>query len=91
MIALGSMEFQRADVPGAGPYCLKIHGGVYHRVGPLHPAGGEDSLRRYAQLYMVDAEIAEKHGLGLPVNDGVDARIVRKLDDMMREINPYSS
>ena len=92
MIALGSMGFQRANVPGTGPYCFKIHGEVYHRVGPLHPAcdaGSEDSLRRYAQLYMVDAEIANKHRSGLKVNDGVDSAIVRKLDEMMRQINPY--
>ena len=79
MISLGSMGFERADVPGTGPYCFKIHGEVYHRVGPLHPAcdaDTDDGLRRYAQLYMVDAEIANQHRLGLNVNDGVDPSIV---------------
>ena len=38
---------------------------------------------------MVDAETANRHREGLPINDGVDPTVVRKLDDMMREINPY--
>ena len=48
--AFASMEADITPPPGRGPYCYKVHGQVYHRVGTLHPE--TNSSRRYAQLYI---------------------------------------
>ena len=38
---------------GAGPYCFKIHGQIYHRIGNLHPPAGVQ--RSFGQLYILDS------------------------------------
>ncbi|CAF4463959.1 unnamed protein product [Rotaria sp. Silwood2] len=38
------------DLPqGYGPYCFRIHGQIYHRIGPLHPE--PDQRAQFGQLY----------------------------------------
>lgn len=39
---------------GRGPYCFKIHGQNYHRIGSLLP--DEGSTPKFAQLYIYDTE-----------------------------------
>jgi hypothetical protein len=43
------------EVIGNGPYYFKIHGQVYHNTYNLNSITGE---RKYAQLYVVDTEMA---------------------------------
>ena len=38
--AFASTGAQITAPPGRGPYCFRIHGQVYHRTSPLHPAEG---------------------------------------------------
>lgn len=42
--------------PGNNIRFLKLHGQIYHRASSLHPADGDHP--QFAQLYMVDSDIA---------------------------------
>ncbi|KAK6023903.1 hypothetical protein OSTOST_10299 [Ostertagia ostertagi] len=61
-LAMASMGAQIDTLRGRGPYCYRIHGQIYHRIGPLHPREGE--LRQYGQIYILDAEMAADRRLG---------------------------
>ena len=49
-----STGIQREEQKGGGPYYLRIHGEIYHQIGPLIPKDGEDAV--YAQLYIYDTD-----------------------------------
>ncbi|CAF3164760.1 unnamed protein product [Rotaria sp. Silwood2] len=57
-LAFASMGAQIDLSQGYGPYCFRIHGQIYHRIGPLHPDPG---LRpQFGQLYILDSSLALK-------------------------------
>jgi hypothetical protein len=38
--------------PGRGPYCMRIHGQVFHHLGGLRSTNGN---AKYSQIYILDA------------------------------------
>jgi hypothetical protein len=40
-------------LPGRGPYCVRLHGQVFHHLGGLRPDG--ITRPQYSQLYILDA------------------------------------
>ena len=52
--AFASFGSQAALPPGRGPYCFRIHGQIYHRLGSLKPAS--DVHKSYAQIYVLEGD-----------------------------------
>jgi hypothetical protein len=74
--------------PGQGPYCFRIHGQIYHRVGPLHPIGEEPP--RFAQLYILDSDEALNKRMAVKENERCDPQLMARLDSLIRRINEYA-
>jgi hypothetical protein len=43
VIAFASMDADIVSPSNNGPYCFRIHGQIYHRIGPLHPELGQSA------------------------------------------------
>ena len=50
------MEVDNAVLNGHGPYSLRLHGAMYHKMGSLHPQDSQQPV--YAQLYIYDNQAA---------------------------------
>ncbi|XGW13313.1 hypothetical protein V3C99_000002 [Haemonchus contortus] len=87
-LAMASMGAQIDTIRGRGPYCYRIHGQIYHRIGPLHPREGEQ--RQYGQIYILDTEMAAGHRLGDPRNVDCDPELMRSLSELLSEVNVYA-
>ncbi|KAK6012893.1 hypothetical protein OSTOST_21925 [Ostertagia ostertagi] len=87
-LAMASMGAQVDSLPGRGPYCYRIHGQIYHRLGPLHPRNGEP--RQYGQIYILDTELAAQQRLGNARNTNCDPRLMRFLSDLLSNVNMYA-
>ncbi|RCN35395.1 hypothetical protein ANCCAN_18746 [Ancylostoma caninum] len=61
-LAMASMGAQVDALHGRGPYCYRIYGQIYHRLGALHPNQGEQ--RQFGQIYILDTEMAAQQRLG---------------------------
>jgi hypothetical protein len=70
-----------------GPYCFKIHGQVYHNTYNLNSITGD---RKYAQLYVIDTEMATDTRLNVASNRACLREVMVSLDMLIRDINPYS-
>ncbi len=68
----------------AGPYSFKIHGGLYHSMGTLHPQEGRRPS--YAQLYIYDeqAALAARNIR----NPNLNHALMADLQDMLIANNP---
>ena len=55
-MTFASMGVQIATLTGSGPYCFRIHGQIYHRIGALHPEAGRQA--QYGQFYILDSALA---------------------------------
>ena len=64
--AFASREANYDRVPGRGPYCMRIHGMIYHHFSSLRPrvSGNE----KYAQLYILDNAEAINQRMGYNLN-----------------------
>ncbi|VDK42808.1 unnamed protein product [Cylicostephanus goldi] len=88
-LAMASMG-AKVDTPrGGGPYCYRIHGQVYHFVGPLDPEPG--TRRQYGQLYILDTDDATAERLGNPANEGCDPLTMRELTAWFHTHNEYAA
>ncbi|KAK6013623.1 hypothetical protein OSTOST_21058 [Ostertagia ostertagi] len=87
-LAMASMGAQVDLLRGRGPYCYRIHGQIYHRVGPLHPRDGEQ--RQYGQIYILDTEMATRQRLGNERNADCDPELMRLLSELLSSINMYA-
>ena len=67
-----------------GPPCYKISGQMYHNMTNVLPTEGENP--QFSQLYVYD----EQHELDARMDhvDGLDPDILKRLQDMMHEVNP---
>ena len=67
-----------------GPPCYKISGQMYHNMTNVLPTEGENP--QFSQLYVYD----EQHELDARMGhvDGLDPDILKRLQDMMHEVNP---
>ncbi|EYC34886.1 hypothetical protein Y032_1304g3815, partial [Ancylostoma ceylanicum] len=85
---MASMGAQ-VDVPrGRGPYCYRIHGQIYHRIGTLHPNEGE--RRQYGQIYILDTEMAAQQRLGNVGNANCDRELMIFLSEWFARNNIYA-
>ena len=74
--------------PGRGPYCFKVHGQIYHRIGPLHPEPGKSAS--YGQLYILDSAMALQERKSNHANEGCIDSILHQLDQVIRRISPFA-
>ena len=65
-LAFASREANYDRIPGRGPYCMRIHGMIYHHFSSLRPrvSGNE----KYAQLYILDNAEAINQRMGNNLN-----------------------
>lgn len=56
LMAFGSLGGKFNTAPGSSAQFLNLHGQLYHRVSSLEPDSNKP--RKYAQLYMVDTDLA---------------------------------
>ncbi|CAF1394809.1 unnamed protein product [Rotaria sordida] len=88
-LAFASMGAE-IDLPqGFGPYCFRIHGQIYHRIGPLHPGPGQRA--HFGQLYILDSSLALKERMGNAANENCNETTMSKLGDIMKRISPYAA
>ncbi|PIC28806.1 hypothetical protein B9Z55_020608 [Caenorhabditis nigoni] len=74
--------------PGNGPYTFKIHGQVYHSVGPLHPPSGKTP--KYGQIYFLDSRQAAEERMNAKSNTSCDKTIMEELSILMADINIFA-
>ncbi|UYV67510.1 hypothetical protein LAZ67_5001019 [Cordylochernes scorpioides] len=86
--AFASMGAQVSPPPGYGPYCFRIQGQIYHRTGTLHPEDGEG--RKFAQLYILDTEVATEERLKLKENQGCNKDLMNAVATLLQQINPFT-
>ncbi len=85
--AFVSMGAELSLPPNFGPFCYRIHGSYYHKLGPLNPAEGEK--HRFAQLYIVDAESALRERKGVAYTEPCMDSVMRTVDAVLRRENPF--
>ncbi|GJY15884.1 hypothetical protein Tco_0386306 [Tanacetum coccineum] len=79
---------------GRGPFCYRIHGENYHRVGSLLP--GTDTTPKFAQLYIFDTEneitnrikAFSKESSTSSKDKKLDHQLATEIRDMLDSINP---
>ena len=69
-----------------GPYCYRINDQVYHALSQMQPDHGQKPC--FSQIYIYD----QKNELDnqLLSFDSLDRTVVKELQDMMKEVNPYA-
>ncbi|MCP4486968.1 MAG: hypothetical protein GY820_06565, partial [Gammaproteobacteria bacterium] len=87
-LAFASLSATLASPKGPGPYTFRVHGQMYHHVGPLHPAEGK--TKRYSQLYIVDTGMALTERMGSPANENCLPGVMESLDRVLRRVSPFA-
>jgi hypothetical protein len=87
-LGFASMGAKICPPSGYGPYCFRIHGQIYHRVGPFHPKDKEPP--RFAQLYILDTDEALNKRMALKENKKCDPQLMARLDSLIRSISNYA-
>ncbi|KHJ98354.1 hypothetical protein OESDEN_01671 [Oesophagostomum dentatum] len=83
-MAMASMGAQ-LDIPrGHGPYCFRIHGQIYHFVGPLTPEEG--TRPQFGQLYILDTDDAAIERIGNPANQECNPVVMRRLSNWLHKM-----
>ncbi|KAL6742312.1 hypothetical protein Aduo_015474 [Ancylostoma duodenale] len=85
---MASMGAQLDTPRGSGPYCFRIHGQIYHSVGPLTPAQGIPP--QYGQLYILDTDDAAAERMGNPANVHCDPIVMQRLTTWFHANNEYA-
>ena len=88
--AFASMGAQLQSPPGHGPFCYRIHGQIYHRVGSLHPAS-ESEAHKYAQLYIIDSSQALDARMGMPENEQCRLDVMHTVQSTIDSLSPYAA
>ncbi|XP_031334000.1 uncharacterized protein LOC116164014 [Photinus pyralis] len=83
-----SMQAELEENPGHGVYYYKIHGQVYHSIGPLltndsHPA-------RNASVYTYDVDEAVQQRMSNTYNAECDANLMKHISNYIHQVNPYA-
>ncbi|UYV63730.1 hypothetical protein LAZ67_2005450, partial [Cordylochernes scorpioides] len=87
-LAFASMGANLAPPPGYGPYCFRINGQIYHRLGALHPEN--DDQRVFAQLYILDPYEAARQRMIISKNSGCNPDLMKLLSLYIAGINPFA-
>ena len=83
-MALASVGCHEQILPNWNP-TFKIQGKVFHRIGALTPAKGDDP--KFAQIYFTDTEHEVENRL--THNKHLDVNILRTLQTCLKDVNPY--
>ena len=86
-LAFASMGANIVPPPGYGPYCFRINGQIYHRTGALHPVN--DDPRKFAQLYILDPDMAANHRMNISSNADCNPDLMRQLSTFLHNCNPF--
>ncbi|GBO02563.1 hypothetical protein AVEN_200355-1 [Araneus ventricosus] len=86
--SFASMGIQIVPSTGRGAYCFRIHGQIYHRTSHLHPA--EAGSEKFAQLYVLDSDLATCRRMGCRENSECNPKFMRKIDEIIRRVNPFA-
>ena len=78
------LDLDMARRPGS--YVYRIHGSVYHRIGPL--AGAEGEVPKYAQIYLFDTDAATDVRMSSSFSR-LRRSTLSALRDMMARCNPF--
>jgi hypothetical protein len=78
--AFASRSANIDPLPQHGHYCMRISGQIYHNLGNLQPQI-EPVQRQYAQLYMLDSEIAVQQRMGHHLNVNCRQDIFQLIDN----------
>lgn len=87
-LSFASMGAEVTPPSGAGPYCFRIHGQIYHRTGHLHPP--RPGKEKFAQMYVLDSEEALRQRMGYAENSSCNPELMKQLDAVIRRVNPYA-
>ena len=79
------MEVDNTVLNGHGPYSLRMHGEMYHKMGSLLPRDGQQLA--YAQLYIYDDQAALA-ACNLR-NPNLDPFLMGELQQMLIANNPF--
>ncbi|VDP05286.1 unnamed protein product [Heligmosomoides polygyrus] len=86
-LAMASTTAQLENPRGEGPYCFKVHGQIYHRIGALPPLAG--NAPQCAQMLIMNTEEAAAELAGRDVNRERDRATFAVLHQLLQTINPY--
>ncbi|XP_003740984.1 uncharacterized protein LOC100902978 [Galendromus occidentalis] len=87
-LAMASMTAKIEPPSGNGPYCFRVHGQVYHRIGGLRPPSGQ--LPQCAQVLIMDTEQAAQELAGREVNRNCCPNTFGLLHRILNDANPYA-
>ena len=86
--AFASVQVEGVNIPGRGPFCFKIHGQVYHKVGGWQPLPG--CLPSYAGLFILEYDSALQHRTDNEANRHCQQNLMDFLQTMLTTHNPYA-
>ncbi|VDO40503.1 unnamed protein product, partial [Heligmosomoides polygyrus] len=81
-LAMASTTAQLENPRGGGPYCFKVHGQIYHRIGALRPLAG--NAPQCAQVLIMDTEEAAAELAGRDVNRECDRATFAVLHQLLQ-------
>jgi hypothetical protein len=84
--AFATMGPNYSPPQGRGPYCVRIHGQIYHQTTPL----GQTANPKYSDLYFFDSAQATDFRANIKIIWGCCRTLMEELDAMLRENNPYA-
>lgn len=89
-MAFASMGAKLDDsLTNKGPFCYRIHGQTYHRMGSLHPQEGIKPS--YAQLYILDSSEATDARMGNAANSKCIRSVMESLQNLLEDVNPFAA
>uniref|UniRef100_A0A183GJT5 Helitron_like_N domain-containing protein n=1 Tax=Heligmosomoides polygyrus TaxID=6339 RepID=A0A183GJT5_HELPZ len=86
-LAMASTTAQLENSSGGGPYCFRVHGQIYHRIGALRPLAGNPP--QCAQVLIMDTEEAAAELAGRDVNRECDRATFAVLYQLLQTVDPY--
>jgi hypothetical protein len=70
-----------------GPYCFRIQGCMYHRIGSLLPMMGSDP--QFAQIYFYDTDFQKQLELRSTIFPDLDKDLISGIQKALQESHPY--
>jgi hypothetical protein len=84
-VSLGVKLLDRS-VP-TGPYCFRIQGSMYHRIGSLLPSAGFDP--QFAQIYFYDTDFEKQVEIRSKIFPDLDRDIISGIQIALQASHPY--
>lgn len=81
-----SVEANRRDIPGRGPYVYSIQGQILHHLSDVN-LNSRGSIR-YGPLYFLNPEVAAEMRLNL--SDRLRSVFIRRIGEELAQVNPFA-